>query len=234
MPKYVSATTKEKLCKSYEEFGSFDKAAKALGIQRHRIVRAVYESRRLCPQCVKPLDRNGSLCTACLEKLNQSAKKRYGALKKSGFCTRCHKPTDREGLTRCDKCLQHESKTNQSRRKNRIATGTCIYCQSPSISDSKYCENHLLKQRRKGRQDLSNSYFSGNRDAILERDHYTCQICKDMVARPEVHHIDNNRYNNDLLNLITLCRACHSVVTFLTYSKNPKAVYDFFVAHKRI
>lgn len=46
---------------------------------------------------------------------------------------------------------------------------------------------------------------------IRERDHYTCQVCgKKDKKRLSVHHIDYNKKNCDLNNLITLCPSCHS------------------------
>ena len=47
--------------------------------------------------------------------------------------------------------------------------------------------------------------------AVKERDHYICQICEiqdDLV----VHHIDCNKKNCDMNNLITICRKCHSKI----------------------
>jgi hypothetical protein len=50
---------------------------------------------------------------------------------------------------------------------------------------------------------------------IFERDKYTCQncgICKGLFIRKGdlvVHHIDSNKQNSQLKNLVTLCRGCH-------------------------
>lgn len=50
----------------------------------------------------------------------------------------------------------------------------------------------------------------------LERDGYSCTRCKSK-EKLIVHHIDNSRkvngalrMNNDLTNLVTLCRPCHA------------------------
>ena len=48
---------------------------------------------------------------------------------------------------------------------------------------------------------------------VKERDNFTCFLCeetKDLV----IHHIDFNKMNCDLKNLITLCRKCNSIVNF--------------------
>ena len=44
--------------------------------------------------------------------------------------------------------------------------------------------------------------------AIKERDKYICQICNSYGN--VVHHIDYNKKNCNLENLITLCKKCHS------------------------
>jgi len=55
--------------------------------------------------------------------------------------------------------------------------------------------------------------FGGNRIKALERDNYSCQICGS-TEKILVHHIDRTgrgslNHNNNLDNLITLCRRCH-------------------------
>ena len=52
------------------------------------------------------------------------------------------------------------------------------------------------------------------REDIRKRDGYRCQFCsvhQDDIEKLslDVHHIDYNPKNNDLNNLISLCRACH-------------------------
>jgi len=46
---------------------------------------------------------------------------------------------------------------------------------------------------------------------IRERDEYTCQECGKFGKC--VHHIDFNKQNSGELNLITLCRSCHTITT---------------------
>lgn len=50
------------------------------------------------------------------------------------------------------------------------------------------------------------------RELIRERDNYCCRLCgiKQVNKKLDVHHIDYNKQNNDPINLITLCRNCHS------------------------
>lgn len=50
--------------------------------------------------------------------------------------------------------------------------------------------------------------FRRLRPFIRTRDDYTCQLCGDSPS-VDVHHIDYDTDNNDVLNLITLCCSCH-------------------------
>ena len=47
------------------------------------------------------------------------------------------------------------------------------------------------------------------REAVLKEFNHRCAICG--TDRPQVHHIDEDPSNNDLLNLIPLCPNCHLV-----------------------
>jgi len=55
------------------------------------------------------------------------------------------------------------------------------------------------------------------KETIRKRDDYLCQNPNCYLPENgkvhDVHHIDDNRFNNNLVNLITLCRKCHSKST---------------------
>jgi len=65
-----------------------------------------------------------------------------------------------------------------------------------------------------GYQKGFNYDFSSRREAILNRDNYTCQICSKKHTRLEVHHIifRSQGGTDDENNLITLCEDCHNDV----------------------
>jgi 5-methylcytosine-specific restriction endonuclease McrA len=72
----------------------------------------------------------------------------------------------------------------------------------------------LEERKRQDRIYKDKIRFGGNREKALIRDNYTCQLCgtKEMI---DVHHIDKSgsseNPNNDLSNLVTLCRPCHQL-----------------------
>lgn len=63
--------------------------------------------------------------------------------------------------------------------------------------------------------------FIEKRTQILQRDNFTCQLCGDRIIERRkikdnpsknwlaIHHVDYNKKNNNLNNLITLCHFCN-------------------------
>jgi hypothetical protein len=50
------------------------------------------------------------------------------------------------------------------------------------------------------------------RPAIIKRDGKKCFVCGTTERRLYVHHRDENRRNNDISNLVLVCRPCHSLI----------------------
>jgi 5-methylcytosine-specific restriction endonuclease McrA len=105
-----------------------------------------------------------------------------------------------------------------------------LYCSSKCMhKDIKhdYSKGKHWKLSKETRQKMSrknnHAYIDGRskkpygsgwtkvlKDKVKERDNYKCQNCgisDDLV----VHHIDNDKHNNKINNLITLCRSCHTI-----------------------
>lgn len=59
--------------------------------------------------------------------------------------------------------------------------------------------------------DYSVEFNPALKRAIRERDDYTCAICEVVEDRRahSVHHIDDDKRNNDWENLLSLCAVCH-------------------------
>ena len=77
----------------------------------------------------------------------------------------------------------------------------------------KAAELHLSTYKRKGYDQLgkkNNAYKNGIGTYKAKRKGQ-CEFCGD-IRFLCVHHIDENRFNNDDANLATLCRSCHVLV----------------------
>jgi len=83
------------------------------------------------------------------------------------------------------------------------------YC---SRTCSKRAERIYGNKREADLEYHNQERFGGNKYKVLERDNYTCQQCGN-ISQLVVHHIDESgqdeKPNNDMSNLITLCRSCH-------------------------
>ena len=64
------------------------------------------------------------------------------------------------------------------------------------------------------RSYLSSTAWRKKRDRVLRRDKHTCQTCGVKAAHLEVHHRTYERVGRERLgDLITLCSACHDVIS---------------------
>ena len=59
-------------------------------------------------------------------------------------------------------------------------------------------------------EPYDSGFNSSLKERIRRRDRETCQLCR--KPGRTVHHIDYNKKNSRMLNLITLCRRCNSLV----------------------
>lgn len=67
-------------------------------------------------------------------------------------------------------------------------------------------------------EPYGNEFNEKLKEQIRKRDNYTCQECdaiqEDLEYKLSVHHIDYDKTNNDLNNLISLCKSCHAKTNF--------------------
>ena len=55
--------------------------------------------------------------------------------------------------------------------------------------------------------------WNARRKAVLKRDNYTCQQCKDTDIPLDVHHTTYERIGDeDLSDLVSVCRPCHDEI----------------------
>lgn len=70
-----------------------------------------------------------------------------------------------------------------------------------------------IRKGKRYRRYIQSRQWRGIRQRVLERDNHTCQRCGEN-GRPgnelDVHHLSYARlYNEELSDLLTLCRGCH-------------------------
>lgn len=96
----------------------------------------------------------------------------------------------------------------------------------------------LEKVKHWGYQKGFNYGWASRREAILNRDGYTCQICGKKHNRLEVHHIifRGRGGTDDENNLITLCEDCHTGVHSgeIALNKKPQKTNLKYATHMNI
>lgn len=106
----------------------------------------------------------------------------------------------------------------------------------PKEQQPHFNKKHSIETRRKiqksqpmfnkGHKVRYNRFFRTNRKIVLKRDKYTCQMC--LCFGKEIHHVDQNKNNNDLNNLEVLCEKCHR---HLTWELHKKALFGVKCNH---
>ena len=109
-------------------------------------------------------------------------------------------PSWKGGKPKCEIC------------KKELASYVAKMCY-PCFAEYHKGKNHYNWQDGKSIEPYSVDWTETLKRAVKERDRFTCQICgkQDNLV---VHHIDYNKKNCELDNLITLCRSCHTKTNY--------------------
>lgn len=127
---------------------------------------------------------NGKFCNLKCSGLH-NAKQRPPAPTVQVICKHCRKPF--------------------VRRPYRMKAKTGLYFCSVECHNTAAKERLDLSLRPNWTEDASSSY----RKRALEHYGPICSRCKYTGTALQAHHIDENRSNNDIKNLMVLCSNCH-------------------------
>lgn len=102
---------------------------------------------------------------------------------------------------------------NNLMKRKRYSSG--VLESNLHFSRRKYCDRECMKKSYVMRVDTASTESNSRMNARLRMEYFIghdcCQKCGEEDSL-DVHHIDENPYNNDLENLILLCRSCHMKV----------------------
>jgi endogenous inhibitor of DNA gyrase (YacG/DUF329 family) len=127
----------------------------------------------------------------------------------------------------CKRINDYKLTKNGTRIKHQGNKINCLYCKKEieqnSSGSKKFCSKHCRRRAiyfRLGRKYKDDLKFNGNRETALKRDNWKCTTCnisnethlKKFNCYLHVHHIDFNKKNSSLDNLITLCDKCHKLI----------------------
>ncbi len=180
----------------------------------------------LCFRCGKSLDRLPSAtCSQCRAKSVARAKVWYQEQKTKKRCPSCFQYHNGSHVY-CDSCNILRSKKVTDASHQRKANGICHRrtCNNPVGPESTiFCHEHYPHILELHRKKHDQQVFDGNREIVLERDNHQCTLCYS-VKRLEVHHKNEDRKNNGLDNLVTICHSCHVTLTRLLNTPNIKGL----------
>lgn len=89
------------------------------------------------------------------------------------------------------------------------------YSRRPEMKE--YTRNYVLNKK-----------YGENAFLVLERDNNTCQKCGS-TDDIHIHHIDWNKDNNELDNLILLCNSCHLTLHNFVPEQFRREIFDNFM-----
>lgn len=86
----------------------------------------------------------------------------------------------------------------------KVINQASLFCGCGAETGCRYCAR---------RSRLNRERFAGNREAVLARDDWSCQLCGERDSRLlVVHHRSPGRSSRK--DLLTLCRRCHVRIHF--------------------
>ncbi len=182
-----------------------------------------------CGYCKKENDRNGKYCsTKCVnlgiaksltgmkqsEETKEKRRKSITGFKypksaydnrrgeKNGFYKQTHTVETREKISEANKGRKAWNKNIPMREETKI-----------KLRDGQIKEKGSNWQGGKSYEKYGLEFDNELREKVRIRDGRKCQECnyteKQLVKKLDVHHIDYNKKNNLINNLISLCRSCH-------------------------
>lgn len=136
--------------------------------------------------------------------------------------------------TRCNKCAgAYRARTKDIKVKPRgLYEGyskkwsKCVDCECEIWGNNTRCracytlwnigENVHSWMGGVSKEPYGKAWNNRLKEDVRNRDNHRCQECgvpqQECSTRLDVHHIDYNKTNNDMSNLISLCHACHTAL----------------------
>jgi len=128
------------------------------------------------------------------------------------------KPLSIFTIEKIRKSNQGKKRTDEQRQKmSKVRIGHVVLEKTKQLlSDINKLENHPQWQGGKSFEPYSPEFNRELKKLIKERDQYICQNldCEYKINVLVVHHIDYDKKNNDLKNLIALCNSCNIKANF--------------------
>lgn len=110
---------------------------------------------------------------------------------------------------------QHSEKQKEIWRNNK--KGQKSYSREQEEKQKKNTpkkENHHAWKGGTSNGEYGIEFNSELKQIIKEKYHHQCQLCGSVNSILDIHHIDYEKTNNDIQNLIPLCKVCHGKTNY--------------------
>lgn len=195
----------EQILRVFEETQSKAETARRLGVHPNTVYQALRRRDGICTRCGKePTLADKLVCETCRLWINAREDRKRQARRAGGMCFTCGKPVD--APISAMYCREHRLADAARRRKN-IREGT-----------RKPPDKHKI------RMGNLRAFYGKHAVTAWERDDGRCQACGakyEGKRRMHLHHIDIDKTNNAVENLVVLCSDCH--LLFHKILRHPKA-----------
>ena len=193
----------------------------------------------LCTFCNKEVEKRldyGKICQSCgcvqyeLSAKSNKGKKRTEEQKENISKLKKGKPLsekNKRGISEAHKGKKHSEEHKQKMRD--IMKGRNGGKDNPNYGNGEKVKGNNNPNWNNGSsfEPYGLEFNKEMKQIILERDNYICQDPNCKIENPKrlhIHHIDYDKTNNNVKNLITLCHSCH----MKTNGKNKRKFFTEF------
>src|SRR5690554_4127695 len=103
-------------------------------------------------------------------------------------------------------CVHCANLMSRKRQRNGVLESNLHF------SRRKYCDRDCMKRDFTLRASVNSTESNSRSNARLRMEYFigydSCQSCES-ESNLDVHHVDEDPFNNDINNLTLLCRSCH-------------------------
>jgi 5-methylcytosine-specific restriction endonuclease McrA len=120
----------------------------------------------------------------------------------------------RVGKSSCMKGKHHTEETKEKMRIKKLGIPLTDE-HKRNIGDAHKGEKNINWKGGSSFEPYGLEFNRQLKEMIRQRNNFTCQRCgaKENGKKLAVHHIDFNKKNNGIENLVSLCNSCHSFIT---------------------
>ena len=172
---------------------------------------------KFCLDCGKKCHHQALRCRKCQDKRrSQLISGKNNHKYKDGrtlnkVCSDCGKPLSDYRNQRCQSC---ENKRRFSGKTYEEIMGSKKAKDLKSLRSLNFGGNGVPYDNA----EYGSEFDSSLKERVRFRDRYKCQLCGcsqlENERQLDVHHIDYDKYNCDMVNLVSLCKSCHAKTNY--------------------